>query len=289
MKISVVITNWNGKSILKKHLEHIIKTSPEACEFIFSDDASTDNSVAYVKSLQKKYKKLKIIAHMTNQGFAQNSNNAVKMAIGDLIVLLNSDIHPHRGYITATLKHFNDPKLFGVSFSEVGHENYGKVYWKDGYIQITPGTTDKTHIAAYISGGSSIVSRNLFLGLGGFDTIYKPFYFEDLDLGLRSWRSGYKMLFEPKAIVEHQHEQTISKFPKKFLIYVKERNHLISVLRNITDKKMLWINFLAQIGRVLTGPNYIKIILAAHRQIKKSPPPIAKDVLATQQIFEIFK
>jgi GT2 family glycosyltransferase len=289
MKISVVITNWNGKSILEKHLQHIITTSPEACEFIFTDDASTDESVNYVKTLQKKYSNLKIIAHKTNQGFAQNSNNAVKKAIGDLVVLLNSDIHPKLGYISATLKHFKDPKVFGVSFAEVGHENYGKVYWKDGYIQIMPGKSDKTHIAAYISGGSSIVRRDLFLKLGGFDTIYKPFYFEDLDLGLRSWRSGYKMLFEPKAIVEHQHEQTISKFPKNFLIYVKERNHLISVLRNITDKNLLFQNKMARIGRVLTGPNYIKIILAANRQLKRYPSPIATDVLSTKQIFEMFK
>jgi GT2 family glycosyltransferase len=289
MKISVIITNWNGKSILKKHLEHIINTSPEACEFIFTDDASTDDSVSYVKSLQKKYKNLKIIAHKTNQGFAQNSNNAVKKAIGDLVVLLNSDIHPKLGYISETIKHFSDPKLLGVSFAEVGHENYGKVFWKNGYIQIEPGISEKTHIAAYISGGSSIVSRELFLKLGGFDTIYKPFYFEDLDLGLRAWRSGYKLLFEPKAIVEHQHEQTISKFPKQFLIYVKERNHLLSVLRNITDKNMLWQNYFAQIGRVLTGPNYIKIILAARRQLKKSPPPKVLDIRSTKEIFDMFK
>jgi len=177
----------------------------------------------------------------------------------------------------------------GVSFAEVGHENYGKTFWKNGYIQIEPGISSKTHIAAYISGGSSIVRRDIFLKLGGFDTIFKPFYFEDLDLGLRAWRSGYKLLFEPSSIVEHQHEQTISKFPKQFLIYVKERNHLISVLRNITDKNMLWQNFFAQIGRVLTGPNYIKIILAAHRQIKKSPAPIVQNVLTTKEVFELFK
>ena len=71
----------NGLNIcddIQKHLENIINTSPEACEFVFSDDASTDDSVAYVKNLQKKYSKLKIISHKTNQGFAQNSNNAVK-------------------------------------------------------------------------------------------------------------------------------------------------------------------------------------------------------------------
>lgn len=289
MKISVIVTNWNGKSILEKHLEHIIKTSPEAAEFIFTDDASTDDSVAYVKSLQKKYKNLKIIAHKTNQGFSQNSNNAVKNAVGELVVLLNSDIHPKLGYISKSLSHFKDPKVFGVSFAEVGHENYGKVFWKNGYLQIEPGTSKKSHIAAYISGGSSIIRKDLYMKLGGFDTVYKPFYFEDLDLGLRAWRSGYKLIFEPKAIVEHQHEQTISKFPKKFLIYVKERNHLISVLRNVTDKKMLWQNSLAQIGRVLTGPNYIKIILAAHRQIRQYPAPISGNKLTTPEIFEMFK
>ncbi len=289
MKISVIVTNWNGKKLLEKFLEKVIINSPEANEIILADDASTDKSLIFVKNLQKKYSKLKIITHKKNIGFSRNSNQATKKAVGDLIVFLNNDINPHPGYIKNSLKHFSDSQVIGVGFSELGHENYGSIYWKNGYLQLRPGYSKITHISAWVSGGSSIIRKEYFLKLGGFDNIYEPFYFEDFDFGFRAWRSGYKLLWEPASIVEHKHESTTSKFSKRLLVYVKERNHLISVLRNVTDKKLLFENFLFSILRVLSGPNYLKIILASHRQIKKYPEPISFPIKTDRQILDLFK
>jgi len=289
MKISVIVTNWNGLNLLKKYLEKVIVNSPEADEIILADDCSEDESLVYVKELQKKYSKLKIIAHKKNQGFGRNTNDAVKKAKGELIVLLNSDIDPHENYIKNSLSHFKNPKVIGVGFAELGHENYAKLFWKSGYLQFVPGTSTKTHISAWLSGGSAIIRRDYFLKLGGFDHVYEPFYFEDFDFGLRAWRSGYTLLWEPKSIVEHKHESTISKFPKKFLIYVKERNHLISVLRNVTDKNLLLQNKIFSLLRILSGPNYLKIILAAHKQLKKYPTPICSSELSDKDILKLFE
>ena len=289
MKISVVVTNWNGINLLKKYLEKVIINSPEALEIILADDASEDDSLKYVKKLQKKYSKLKIIAHKNNQGFGRNTNNAVKRAKGDYVVLLNSDIDPHKNYIKNSLSHFKDPKVLGVGFAEAGHENYARLFWKNGYLQFEPGTSSKTHISAWISGGSSIIRKDYFLKLGGFDHVYEPFYFEDFDFGLRSWRSGYTLLWEPRAIVEHKHESTMSKFPKKHLIYVKERNHLISVLRNVTNKKLLLQNKIFSFLRILSGPNYLKIIWAAHRQLKKYPAPICSLKRSDKDVLKLFE
>lgn len=290
MKISVIVTNWNGESLLKKNLEAIIKLSPEADEIILADDASQDKSVDYAKSLQKKYPKLKIISHSKNLGFGENSNNAVSQSKGDLIVLLNNDIYPHPKYISNSLVHFQDPMIFGVGFAEKDHENWAKIFWKDGYLQHEPGkNTDRTHISGWVSGGSSIIRKSFFQKLGGFDSVYQPFYSEDLDIGYRAWKSGYVLLWEPKSVVEHKHETTISKFPKKFLDYVKERNRLLNTWRNIDDPNLLFLNKIALFGRVLSGPNYIKIILAAKRQIKNSPPPIIFPKLTDQEIFSKFQ
>ena len=77
MKISIIITNWNGLNLLKKNLEQVIKMSPEAQEIIVTDDASSDKSVDYVKELQKKYSKLKLIVNKKNLGFGKNSNKAI--------------------------------------------------------------------------------------------------------------------------------------------------------------------------------------------------------------------
>lgn len=291
MKISVIVTNWNGKSLLKKNLETIIQKSPEAEEIILADDCSVDDSLIFARKLQKKYPKLKIISHSKNFGFGANSNHAVQKSKGDLVVLLNNDIVPHTGYIKNTLKHFSNPKVFGVSFAELGHENWARFFWKQGYLQHEPGVSNinKTHISGWVSGGSSIIRKSLFEKLGGFDSIYKPFYSEDLDLGFRAWKSGYTLLWEPKSIVEHKHESTMSKFSVNFLNYVKERNRLLNTWRNITDPKLLSKNKIALIGRVLSGPNYIKIVRAAKRQIKNSPPPIVFPKLTDQEILAKFK
>ncbi len=290
MNISVVVTNWNGFSLLKKNLETVIKLSPEASEIIVADDASQDKSCDFIKELQKKYPQLKLIARTKNFGFGYNSNDAVDKAKGDLIVLLNSDILPHQNYIKNTLKHFDNPNVFGVGFAEQGHENYARIFWKSGYLQHEPGTDiKKTHISAWVSGGSSIIKKSLFQKLGGFDTVYAPFYSEDLDLGYRAWKSGYTLLWEPKSVVEHNHESTMSKFSKNLLNYVKERNRLLTVWRNITDKKLLGLNKIALFFRVLSGPNYIKIIRAANKQIKKSKSPIVFPKLTDQEIFKKFR
>lgn len=264
--------------------------SPEAEEIIVADDASSDKSVDYIKSLQKKYSKLKLISHKDNLGFGKNSNDAVSKSKGDLVVFLNSDIFPHQNYIKNALSHFSDENLMGVGFAEAGHENWARIFWKNGYLQHEPGKNiNKTHITGWLSGGGSIIRKDIFQKLGGFDSIYEPFYCEDLDLGLRAWKSGYTLLWEPKSIVEHHHEATMSKFSKGLLNYVKERNRLLSVWRNITDPNLIFFNKVALIGRVLSGPNYIKIIFAAKRQIKKSRPPIIFPKLTNQQIFDKFK
>jgi len=288
MKISVIVTNWNGLSLLKKHSENVINSSSIADEIIFADDASTDDSVPYIISLQKKYPKIKLITQKENIGFGQNSNQAVNQARGDLVVLLNSDISPLPNYIENSLTHFSDPNVFGVGFAEKGNENYGHIYWSGGYIQIKPGYSADTHISGWLNGGSSIIRKNLFQKFQGFDEIYKPFYQEDLDLGFRVWKSGYKCLWEPKSVVYHKHEATMAKFPKRFLEYVKERNRLLTVWRNISDKKMVNQNRLALIGRVIFGPNYIKIIRSASKQMKISKPQVVFPRLQDREIFDLF-
>jgi len=290
MKISIIVTNWNGLPLLQKNFLSVIETSPEASEIIFYDDASQDGSVAYISEIQKKHPQVIIKAHRHNRGFGKTSNDAVNSTTGDHVVLLNNDIKPHFGYLTNSLSHFRDPNLFGVGFSEIGHENWAHIFWKDGYLQHLPGTDiKKTHISGWISGGGSIICKDKFIKLGGFDPIFAPFYSEDLDLGYRAWKSGYKLLWEPLSHIEHKHESTMSKFPKRFTDYVKERNRLLVVWRNITDQKLLLSNYFSIANRCLFGPNYIKIILAARRQIKRFPAPTVFPKVTDIDIFNLFK
>jgi hypothetical protein len=80
----------------------------------------------------------------------------------------------------------------------------------------------------------------------------------------------------------------MSRFSTNLLNYVKERNRLLNTWRNITDPHLLLQNKFQLILRVLSGPNYIKIIRAAKKQMTKFAPPIVLPILTDQEILKKF-
>src|SRR6266850_1764818 len=48
------------------------------------------------------------------------------------------------------------------------------------------------------------VDRRKFIELGGFNRLFYPAYGEDLDLGFRAWRRGWRCIFEPASVVYHR-------------------------------------------------------------------------------------
>ncbi len=90
MKVAIVILNWNGKHFLEKFLPTLLQnTTQQGAEIIIADNASTDNSITFLK---ENYPQLRIIQNKTNEGFAGGYNSALKQLEAEYYVLLNSDI-----------------------------------------------------------------------------------------------------------------------------------------------------------------------------------------------------
>jgi len=299
--ISVVIPNWNGEKLLRKNLPKILAALPRNTEVIIVDDGSTDGSKKYLRNIGYRhigYRKnkntskflIRVIFNDRNRGFIYSCNRGVKEAKGEFVVLLNNDVVPHKGFLEAALKRFDDAKVFAVSFCE---QEYGwaKIWWRGGFIHHGVGGRGKrSHISAWASGGSAIYRKSIWQELGGFDNLYHPFYWEDFDLGYRAWKVGYKIIWDPKAIVEHRHESTISKLNKNYVSLVKERNQLLFIWKNIDD---FWLKLSHPFGlllRVLTGPNYLKVIWAAWRQYRRFGKPKGNEkVRSDREILKLFK
>lgn len=235
MKFTIIIPNWNGKKLLEKNLPAVLAAKPD--EVIIVDDASSDDSVSFLK---EKYPEIKIVQNKKNLGFAKSCNLGVEKAQGDIVVLLNNDVVPESDFLTKTEGDFDDPEVFAVSFNEP-QWSWAKIYWKNGFFEHESGfKTDKTHFSGWASGGSSAFRKSTWNELGGFDDLYAPFYWEDIDLSYRAWKRGYKVLWEPKAVVHHKHEGTIGKhFNKDYIDFISSRNQLIFVWKNISDNKLL--------------------------------------------------
>lgn len=242
-KISVVIPNYNGKKLLEKNLPQVLKTCPN-CEIVIVDDASTDESVDFVK---KNFKTVKLIEQKINRGFAHTANNGVRNTSGDFVLLLNSDVAPRPNFQKETEKHFKNNKVFAVGLADYSHEDGKVVVRGRGGARFKKGLLShfkaevKSGESLWVSGGSSLVDKKRFLELGGFDQIYSPFYWEDIDLCYRAQKSGYICLFEPDSKVDHFHQEgaIIKNFSKFYVKNISYRNQFIFVWKNISDTSYL--------------------------------------------------
>jgi GT2 family glycosyltransferase len=239
MHISIVIPNWNGVHLLKKHLQSVTRASHGA-EIIVTDDMSTDGSVEYLK---KNHPAVILVEGHTHQGFASNVNAGVAHATGKIVILLNTDVEPEPDFLDPLLAHFDDPEVFAVGCLEKSVEagktmlrGRGLAHWNKGYYIHSRGRTDR-RTTAWVSGGSGAFRRSMWQELGGMDTLYDPFYWEDIDLSYRARKSGWKTVFEPKSIVHHYHEEGKIKreFTPRDVKRIAYRNQFIFIWKNVTD------------------------------------------------------
>jgi len=259
-RVSIVLPNWNGEALLLKNLDEVILASHGA-ETIVSDDASTDGSVLMLK---EKFPDVIVVANVKQQGFSGNVNSGVARATGDIVVLLNTDVRPTKNFLDTLLPHFDDPSVFAVGCLERSHEKEGIVergrglaWWEKGYFIHSKGNVTKG-VTAWVSGGSGAYRKSMWDEIGGMDTLYNPFYWEDIDLSYTARKAGFQTLFEPKSIVEHFHEEgkiktSYSSFDVKRIAY---RNQFFFIWKNLSDFRILLLHIVWTPVRLLQALFY---------------------------------
>lgn len=252
MNISVVIPNYNGKKLLQDlpKVLHILEEYTDGSkELVIADDASKDNSVVliedFINNNRKSDVKIILLKNTTgkNQGFAINVNKAVKMCSGEIIILLNTDVIPRDNFLGPLLSHFSNSKIFAVGCLDESVEN-GKTTlrgrgigeWRKGFLVHRRGSVDKTD-TLWVSGGSGAFRKSIWDMLGGFNKLYSPFYWEDIDICYRAQKAGYQVVFEKKSIVRHEHETGSIKtnYSPFYVRTIAYRNQFFFTWLNATD------------------------------------------------------
>jgi GT2 family glycosyltransferase len=243
---SVVIPNWNGRDLLARYLPalEIALAGDAENEIIVVDNGSTDGSV---ELLRTQFPRVKTIALDRNLGFGGGSNAGFRAASNDIVVLLNSDMRVEPGFLAPLLAGFTDDQVFAVAcqifFSDPTRvrEETGLTqgWWEDGSLRVRHrldrGITD-LYPCFYGGGGSCAFDRAKFLELGGFDSLLAPFYLEDTDLGYMAWKRGWKVLYQPKSVVYHEHRGTIGKrFTEAQIQAVLKKNFILFCWKNIHE------------------------------------------------------
>lgn len=250
MKVSIVIPNYNGEKLLKRNLPKVIdatkyysEETKNSIEIIMVDDCSSDNSLLILKEFDGK---INVLQNKQNLGFSSTVNRGVRNAKGEIVILLNTDVAPEKEFILPLVAHFKDNIVAAVGCMDKSIE--GKTFalrgrgigvWKRGLLVHRRGEVDKMN-TLWVSGGSCAIRKSVWDYLGGFNPLYNPFYWEDIDFSYRCLKSGYKILFEQKSVVIHDHGSGAikNKFSPDAIKTFAYRNQLIFAWLNITDSSL---------------------------------------------------
>ena len=251
---TIVIPNWNGRDLLEKYLPSVIAATAgePRNEIIVVDNASADGSVEFIR---RYYPSVRLLPLDRNRGFGGGSNAGFETAKNDIVVLLNSDMRVEPDFLHPLLEPFTDTKVFAVScqifFRDPARQReetgLTQGWWENGGLRVRHRIDEaisQPYPCFYGGGGSCAFDRRKFLELGGFDELFAPFYLEDTDLGYMAWKRGWKVLYQPRSVVYHEHRGTIGKhFNAGQIELVLKRNFLLFCWKNISEWRRVCSHF----------------------------------------------
>lgn len=285
MKISIIVPNFNGSSILTRNLPHVLVAMKQYVgdvQLIIVDDGSSDNSTAVINNFiaDNNNFEIKFFENKKNLGFSSTVNRGAKESSGEILVLLNSDVEPKPDFLTQLVKDFSEENVFAVGCMDESEEQ-GKVVQRGrgigsirrGFLVHRRGEISK-NTTLWAAGGSSAFRRSLWDKLGGMDELYNPFYWDDIDLSYRALKSGYKIIFESKSVVIHRHEEgSIKKnYSQDRVKKIAYRNQFFFVWKNFDSfniiSHMLWLPY--HLSRALVSLN-VNLIIGFFMALLKLP------------------
>lgn len=245
---SVIIVNHNGIEFVDACLRSVLSNNYPNFEVIFVDNASTDGSLEYVKKTFGSDKHLKFVENPASLGPAVGRNRGAAVAGGKYLVFLDNDTQVNRDWIIELVSVFEEDASIGAGQSKLlrtGTNLYdcagdylgplGFLIERARYAQ-DRGQFDFIADILSAKSAASIIKRDLFEKIGGFDTDFYM-YLEETDLSWRVWLAGYRVVFIPEAKVYHAFNSAKKDFKryysKRLVRHYGCRNYISTLVKNL--------------------------------------------------------
>lgn len=250
--VFVSILNFNGKKNTidcLKSLEKIVKERFEL-RVLVTDNASKEKlNLPKLANL-----KVHFIQNKENLGFSGGHNIGIRYALkngADYVLVLNNDTIIDKNLIAELVSSIDKdvgivvPKIYFAKGYEFHKARYsqgekGKVFWYAGGImdwdnvlathrgvdEVDHGQYDKEEETDFASGCCMLIKKEVFEKIGLFDEKYF-LYYEDNDLSQRAKRSGFKIIYKPKAMLWHKNAGSVGGSGSELQDYYITRNRLL--------------------------------------------------------------
>ena len=209
-------------------------------EVLLVDNGSTDGSADHVR---QRWPEVRLLEAGRNLGFTGGNNLGLREARGRHLVLLNNDTRPRPGWLAALVAAAESEPKVGAVTSKLVYADRPRVIQNAGSVLLNDGggadrgggeedrgQYDAREEVFGFCGAAVLLTRPMLRDVGVFDDALFAYY-EDTDLSWRLRLRGWRVLYEPAAIVEHIHSGTSVEW-SEFFTYHVDRNRLLVLLKN---------------------------------------------------------
>ncbi len=209
--ISVVVVLWNQAHLTLRCLRALSAQLGPSLEIVLVDNASTDETSVLLSRVDG----VQVLPSAVNDGFLLGCNRGAAASRGRALLLLNSDAFVRLGALAAALATLDAAPDVGAVGGRLvlpsGRlQEAGSIIWSDastlGYgrgLAQEAGEAMFRRDVDYCSGAFLLTPLDLWKRLGGFDEAYVPAYYEEADYCMRVRNAGYRVVYEPAAVIDH--------------------------------------------------------------------------------------
>ena len=263
MDLSIIIVNYNTLELTKACIESIrYHTKDIEYEIIVVDNASTDGSIKFFSMM----KDIAFIESGDNLGFGRANNLGLEHSSGRYVLMLNSDTVIENNILTRMVKRFDvQPKDVACLGSLLLHADrcpscsfgYYKSWKEEFGKKVEERNTNNIEGAQreveYVSGADLFVRRNVAKELGLFDPDFFMYY-EDMELGYRYRKSGYKSVVVNEHGIIHLEGASSKCTYRKICIITK--SYLLYLRKTLSYGEYCVARFCIMIRRTFTVWHY---------------------------------
>ncbi|MDX9941643.1 MAG: glycosyltransferase [Bacteroidales bacterium] len=262
MDLTVVIVNYNVQYFLDQCLKSVFRSGNTLeMEVIVVDNNSVDGSQEMIR---EKYPRVLLIANQENSGFSKANNQAIRIAKGRYVLLLNPDTvveddtltkvvrfmdkHPDAGglgvkmldgqgqFLPESKRGLPTPdvaffKIFGLAKLFPKSRTFGKYHL--GYLD-----PEQTHEVEVLSGAFMLLRKEALEKTGYLDEDFFM-YGEDIDLSYRITQAGYKNYYFPETRIIHYKGESTKKSSVNYVLVFY--NAMIIFARKHFSKQNAWL------------------------------------------------
>ena len=213
---SVIVLTWNGKDYIQECLTAVLAQEHVDFEVLVVDNGSSDGTPDLVA---EQFPQVRLIRNERNLGFAGGNNVGLRVATSDLLVLLNQDTRVHTGWLAAVAATVEDSAVGIVGCKLLYPE--GTIQHAGGFLYGPRGESghigrhapddgefDELADVEFVTAAALAIRRTTVERIGLLDEGFSPAYYEDIDWCYRARAAGFRVVYQPRAVVTHYESAT---------------------------------------------------------------------------------